>query len=135
MQRNMIYLELLGNAILFSVNYERTLAQSGLLRGALRVGAGLTPSTSESYGGGVLIPIEPILLIGKDVSFEVSMGITLEYYTTNLGRKTRVTPLPRIGLRYQKPGDPFMLRLGITVDQVDALRVLPWPAVAIGVAF
>ncbi|AHM59551.1 hypothetical protein D770_06440 [Flammeovirgaceae bacterium 311] len=120
---NAVYLELLGNGVYYSINYERMFFQKGIIRAAARVGVGALPwrMGSGSYLKAA-IPVELIGLLGKSKHFlEAGVGYTpfLVPWSGSVGSaiddefKSYIirSRIPfRIGYRYQKPAGGFFFR-------------------------
>lgn len=71
--RNHIYAELGGNAVLYSLNYERLLSDNI----SARIGLGLLPNITSSGDSYIGIPLTASYLIGKSlVKIEIGLGIT-----------------------------------------------------------
>lgn len=120
---NAVYLELLGNGVNYSLNYERMFYQTGNFRAAARIGVSALPWKvgSGSYLKAA-IPVELIGLLGKSKHFlEAGVGYTpfLVPWTGSVGYasddefesyivRSRI-PF-RIGYRYQKPAGGFFFR-------------------------
>jgi hypothetical protein len=120
---NAVYLELLGNGVFYSINYERMFYQKGNIRAAARIGVGALP---RKVGSGTYLmaalPVELIGMLGKSKHFlEAGVGYTpfLVPWTGSVGYasddefesyiiRSRI-PF-RIGYRYQKPAGGFFFR-------------------------
>lgn len=136
--RNAYYLELGGNALIYSINYERLLAD----RIAGRVGAMFFGAAGEDSSAGVLAaPIMASYLWGEGNSrFETGAGILLvsggiqnvegyedEDFSGTVGTGT-------LGYRWQRPTGGFLFRAGVTpVFSLDGIG--PWFGVSFGYAF
>ena len=71
--RNQIYAELLGNASLYSVNYERRLSDNL----SARIGLGFIPKTSSNENIFLGIPLTASYILGKSlIKFEMGLGAT-----------------------------------------------------------
>jgi hypothetical protein len=115
--KNSIYFELLGNAGLYSVNYERELRSK--LCG--RIGfstfrlTNILGSGSESNTRVTVFPIMITYLSGKGKShFEISGGILPGVETETNASYSIFDLVAFIGYRYQPPGEGFQFRVGIT---------------------
>ena len=72
-------LEMGGNALLYSLNFDRVLIQTDHYKGTIRIGAGLLPNIQTNSGNStwLFIPIEYNNLFGpKNHFLEVSLGTT-----------------------------------------------------------
>jgi hypothetical protein len=123
-QKNAIYLEGNGNALTFSLNYEREVAPSL----HFRVGLGVLAGQVQSSGGDVMaagIPVPLMLnyLIGQAHALELGVGTTMfvgALQARRLGSNENVNfagvsfiPTSTIGYRYRSEESGFMLRLGV----------------------
>jgi hypothetical protein len=71
--RNHIYAELGGNAVVYSLNYERLLSDNI----SARIGLGLLPNISSLGDTYIGIPLTASYIIGKSlVKFEIGLGTT-----------------------------------------------------------
>ena len=136
--RNAFYLELGGNALLYSINYDRLLTD----RVAARVGAMFLGAADEDSAAGVVgAPIMASYLWGGGSSrFETGVGILLvsggienvegyedEDFSGAAGTAT-------LGYRYQRPTGGFVFRAGVTpIFSLDGIG--PWFGVSFGYAF
>ena len=123
--KNAAYVELAGNGIFYSLNYERIIHQKGVFKSAARVGFTAMPLKvgGDTYWSAAL-PLELIGLIGRNRHhLELGIGYTPYYYAVGkfeIGssgeefdryRLTSLLPL-RVGYRYQKPDGGFFFRIG-----------------------
>ena len=104
---NAVYLELLGNGIPYSINYERRVYGSGYFKLYGRAGLGVV-AYSDLYGG--TIPIECSVAFGNKNNFETGIGCTLAFTSFDGFDSPRI-PL-RIGYRLEI--DEFLFRFGLT---------------------
>lgn len=73
-KQNQLYLELGGNGLIYSVNYERLLSENLTVKG----GIGVTPGLIFVEGTFFAIPVTMSYIVGSDRSkFETGPGITL----------------------------------------------------------
>jgi len=110
-----IYIELGGNALFYSLNYEHVLKTSKKYRLALRAGFGIEPQSRDTY-----YPLELNYLRGKKTDFlEIGIGFTpsvadwkeLDFGGTKEKTFQGITTF-RIGYRYISPNQRFVFRLG-----------------------
>ncbi len=130
-KRNSVYLEIGGNAVLYSVNYDHIFNISKKLKIAPRVGFMYLPISDivRTDFGDIRIPIEVNLLWsnkenskhflegGLGISFiqiKTSKTSAQSGITTTGSEFGKVTTL-RLGYRYQKPTGGFMWRAGLLV--------------------
>lgn len=144
-KKNNIYLELLGNGILYSINYERLVPLSEQLNLIPRVGFMYFPLTSfksnRDYSN-VSIPFELNLTWHKNPAAknfpEVGLGLnligmidsfTLDEFGSKENISTRFAKVTtfRVGFRHQKPQGGLMYRVGVltplTQDKFSENRV------------
>jgi hypothetical protein len=140
-KNNSVYVELLGNGIVYSVNYDRIIQISNHFKLAPRVGITYWPQSESSRYSSFIIPFEVNALWAKRAESknfaEGGLGLNLiglkDYYgydpaKGNLWKNkfARVTTV-RLGYRHQKPTGGFMYRAGLLVpiaqDQFSMDRV------------
>ncbi|WP_224999287.1 hypothetical protein [Cesiribacter sp. SM1] len=148
-----LYLELGGNGIYYSVNYEQIFFQKGSFRAAARIGVSAAPRrvAAKNYFS-ASIPLEVTAFWGRKNHFaELGVGYTpwlLPDTRFNLSRAeleyesykvTSIVPF-RIGYRYQKSEGGFFFRiaymptLDFTADRNSALVPL-FGGISIGKSF
>lgn len=136
--RNAYYLEVGGNALIYSINYERFFSD----RLAGRVGGMFFGASGEDSSAGVVAaPIMASYLWGEGNSrFETGVGILLvsggiqnvegyedEDFSGTVGTGT-------LGYRWQRPQGGFVFRAGLTpVFSLDGIG--PWFGASFGYAF
>jgi hypothetical protein len=131
MQQSGLNAELLGNGLLYSLNYESMMKRTDVRWTNIRVGIELLPS-------GVLIPLEYDWMWGKNIKyFEVGGGLLIS--PNNIGSPLG---LIRIGYRRMPSDGGFMFRAGVCGFIVpneligkSLPPILPWPAISFGYAF
>ena len=137
---NMVYGEFLGNALAYSVNYERLVAPTVSLRaGAMFVATG-DPDGSTTA---TVMPFMVNYLSGKGRHhFEAGAGALVVVGTWNprvgnlkSGTDTGVASTFTIGYRYQKPEGGLMARVAFTPAYVPSFGFWPWFGVAVGKSF
>jgi hypothetical protein len=136
--KNGIFAEIGGNAYWYSINYERQLPKTVVLRGGLGY-------AERSYW----IPITVEKIYGKkNHHFDVGGGLlVINYYQTNNGVPTRRTALAAtgvLGYRYQKPDKRFFLKVAFTPAWVfydsdpyeeTSEKIYPWGGIGAGTRF
>jgi hypothetical protein len=117
-KRNAVYVELLGNAGLYSFNYERQIARQRNNYFNLRLGAAYLWWAEARTP---VIVIEPIYLRGKNNHFlELGLGLTARNRISsfdpelNPPKKIRTNLALRIGYRYQPKNKNWLFRFGLT---------------------
>ncbi|MBI4647700.1 MAG: hypothetical protein HY738_14210 [Bacteroidia bacterium] len=115
--KNSVFFELLGNGIIYSLNYDRIVLQKNGLKTSARFGIAIIPFGDINH----LYITEINQLIGCGNSyFEIGLGITQLYVFSKEG--TSFFGLDdydyfgfiRIGYRHQKPKGGLFYRIGIT---------------------
>jgi hypothetical protein len=161
-KQNSVFVEALGNAVGYSVNYDRIIPLSEKIKLAPRVGFEYIPRKLEEYPryGKWSFPLELNMLYGKNSKsknfFESGLGLTLFNLVENYERDengkivdtkvkmAKVTML-RLGFRHQKPEGGLMYRIGVmgrlSQDKFSYSRVSDdlfyklWPGFSIGYSF
>jgi len=158
--KNNIYLEGLGNAVVYSINYDRLFHISNELTIAPRVGFEYIPRREIDAYGKYTFPTEINFLYNKNKNnpnhIETGVGLTFfslfdnyQYDITNeiIGKKYKLAKIStlRLGFRHQKPEGGLMYRAGILVrltqDDFSKSRVGDdlfyrlWPGISIGYTF
>ena len=124
---NAVYIELLGNGLPYSINYERLVYGSGHLKLYGRGGLGVV-AFSELWGG--TIPIECSVAFGKKNNFETGIGCTFVFNSYDDFDSPRI-PL-RIGYRLEI--DEFLFRVGLT-PFFDNMNFFPMLGISFGKRF
>lgn len=144
--RNQIFIELLGNGVFYSINYERRLGEAVALR------AGYTRWTElclmECSGLDVVTAVPVIvsaLVRPRRHTVELGLGVLGGRQQRARGpgvQRTFVAPTAVIALRYGGGRTPFVGRLGVMptlypVEMVNGVQYLfvPIPGVSIGMVF
>ncbi len=118
-RRNTFFVELGGNAVSYSVNYDRILLARDKWKLSGRVGALYLPLFQVSNRLMVGAPLEVSYLRGRGKHFlEIGLGGTVTYDTYPLS-DTRVRDLAvmgvfRVGYRHQKPEGGLFYKVGFT---------------------
>jgi len=115
-KQNQLYLELGGNGLIYSINYERLLSENFILRG----GFGITPGIIFVEGTFIHIPFTASYLIGSTTSkLELGLGATYfagedtELFGLDAGDQSLIILTGIVGYRYTSPGG-FVLRVLFT---------------------
>lgn len=104
---NAIYLEVLGNGLPYSINYDRLFYRTRHIKLYGRVGVGVV---AYSKLWGMTLPIECSVAFGKKNNFETGIGCTFIYSSFDGFDSPRI-PL-RVGYRLEI--DEYLFRLGLT---------------------
>lgn len=135
--RNVVYVEIGGNAIIPSVNYERQLTER--LFG--RVGLGVVTG-EENDGDDDITFVVPVMVNylthpAGNHHFEAGAGLSLitgdsqDLFDEEDESISNVVVTATLGYRYQKPSRGFVFRAGFT-PVFDDSDVLPWLGVSFG---
>ena len=133
LKKNTIYVELGGNAILYSINYDRLFNISNKFKLSSRLGIHYTNKVPLQYYRTFCIPVEVSGLysfFGRKHFIEIGTG--LSYFNsydriTNHTEDILIVAL-RLGYRFQNPEGGFFFKLGF-VPLYDWLVINPDPAV------
>jgi hypothetical protein len=139
-RRNAIYVELLGSAVAYSVNYERTLLGSWYLR----IGGGyfaLQELDSEEVDGLGLFPMM-IGYVTPTTPHKLELAVGVAPVVTRgdwddilvLDSHTRVVGTGTVGYRFAPTESGFLLRVALTPLFGDE-GILPWGGVSLGYRF
>jgi hypothetical protein len=103
LKQNQLYLELAGNGLIYSINYERFLSENFTIRG----GFGITPGLIFVEGTFIHIPVTASYLIGSKTSkLELGLGATYfagedtEIFGLDAGDQSLMFLTGIIGYRY-----------------------------------
>lgn len=129
--KNAFYVELLGNGLIFSANYDLRLVN----KFGARLGIGYVGDTGG--GGGVLtVPVMGNFLLGKDGKyFEVGAGVTYLSGTGDLfDLSDNSTILGTLSFMYRRqPVDGgFMWKIGLTPFIAEGVFIPYWGGLGIG---
>jgi hypothetical protein len=116
LKQNQLYLELAGNGLIYSINYERFLSEDFTIRG----GFGITPGLIFVEGTFIHIPVTASYLIGSKTSkLELGLGATYfagedtEIFGLDAGDQSLIILTGIVGYRYTSPGG-FVFRVLFT---------------------
>lgn len=130
--RNAVYLELGGNAFLYSVNLERRVE-----RWWGRIGGGWAEDTKGDVQGEIWgIPVMVGTLFGTGPHyFEIGLGLSLAKYVDD--EEPFLYGTSTLGWRYFSPTSGLMIRAGIApfFDPAFNQKAGVWPALSIGWAW
>lgn len=135
---NAVYVELLGNGLLYTLNYDRLFTPHVSGRVGLML---LAAGNGESAAGVLATPLMVNYLVGEGNShFEAGAGILLingavdnvgtaedEGFSGSVGTAT-------LGYRYQRPGGGFIFRIGVT-PFFGLSGGAPWAGISFGYGF
>ena len=143
---NSVYLELGGNGIIGSLNYERLIPVGDYFAFAGRVGGLYLPDRNENYG--YMFPAEVSMLLGKNaLKFEAGFGYTYFNYIDREHGETddfsnpekNLIPVLRLGTRRQIGQSPFFLRSAFTFLFIESVTLgkfpIPWLGFSAGYSF
>lgn len=129
--KNAFFVELLGNGLLFSANYDIRISSDG--KWGARAGIGYIGSIDD--GGVITIPIMANHLLGKDGKyFEVGAGITYLSATADFIDENPSDIIGTLSFMYRsQPVDGgFMWKIGLTPILAGGFFVPWWPGIGIG---
>jgi hypothetical protein len=117
--KNTFFLELGGNGMFYSLNYDRILLDRPTWKIAARIGGMYFPGLGESNRHMIGLPLEISYLKGRNNHhLEVGLGFTSVYDTYPLAetqlRELAVMGVGRIGYRYQKREGGLFFKTGFT---------------------
>jgi len=130
LKRNTIFIELLGNGGIYSLNYDRILLSKEKWKLAGRAGVSYFNFSDDFNTQYYAIPLEVSYLVGKGNHFlETGLGITPLYKIGerieefNIEQETLfITSTARIGYRYQRKDGGFFFKAGWTPQYTKAYR-------------
>lgn len=129
--KNFIYMEIGGNGMFYSINYERTVFRKDLISVQARAGYGIVPDRFS-------FPIAANVALGRNhKKFEMGIGTTIENITTqDIGfYEFKAHLVPSIAYRYESDKH-FFLRLALMSHYFfDSGEVLPGFGVSLGGMF
>jgi hypothetical protein len=123
---NAMYVELLGQGVALSANYERMLFATTPHNISLRAGFGIWVGIES---GGVVVPIDASYLFGSNHKLEIGIGFAFisGRYDYN------AASFALIGYRYQPIDGGFLIRVSFTPRFSDEFE--PWVGLGLGYAF
>jgi hypothetical protein len=150
--KNAVYAELLGNAILYSVNYERRFsdvvaARLGFSYFGLSASVSDATSSASARANFFLFPVMANFLVGgRNNKLELGVGalalivsgsaegVSFGEKVTATGAAAAVAGTATIGYRYQPRDGGFVFRVGAT-PIIGKGGALPWGGISFGGAF
>ena len=134
-KKNSVYIELLGNGVIYSLGYERIFWSDNIYRFS-------TMSGFSYYIWELYFSQQINLLIGKKNNFELGFGCTLPIVEPiQDGSNMSYLFFYRIGYRYQKEDGGMFFRIGFTPFSGRDLHppknwpVWPWGGITVGWMF
>lgn len=121
-QRNTFFLELAGNGVFYSLNYDQIFLNQGKWKMSSRMGVMYLPYFSSNKRQMVGTPLEVSYLRGKNSHhWEVGVGFT-PFYDTYLLSDSHIKNLvlmgvARVGYRHQKREGGLFYKVGLTPVQ------------------
>jgi hypothetical protein len=152
--RNAFFLELGGKAWAYSLNYERRVVLSPMVRLGIQAGLGINlieDPPDFMHGGNLLLPFSLNWMIGKSENqFEAGFGTTVQGTSSfkfgqinypTLGDKVKAIGFLHLGYRYHPPLGGLVFRVGYT-PMFRYLNFFPpggkhiqhWAGISIGIA-
>lgn len=146
--KNTVYFELLGNAYLYSLNYERTLLSFPKYSLSGRIGVSSFGTGNAEVGGINLdfkfryfpLTINFIRHFNSKNNFEAGIGLANEFSNDETDRYVYLF-IPTLHTGYRRfMKNNFDFRAGINwtradLDQDEGYEVLPWPYISFGKRF
>ena len=124
-KKNAVYLELAGNGIIYSINYDRVIPISNQLKLAPRIGFELLPKRENSDYGKFIVPLEINSLWSKsrESRNHVELGLGMSFvaveieFLNALSPSTKIAKVTtgRVSFRHQKPSGGFLYRIGLVL--------------------
>lgn len=127
LKKNSVYFEAGGNALFYSLNYDRLIPVSPNIKIAPRVGLSYLPYDGGTTFKNLIIPVELNVLYAKNPEsknfVEGGLGLTFIEFVNGFRDANRKDPVSkfantttlRAGFRHQKPTGGLMYRAGILV--------------------
>jgi hypothetical protein len=138
---NSIYVELLGNAVLYSLNFDHKFTDNVSLRVGFAYSTFNLPSTSNIESKTIAVPIMVNYLVGRGSHrLETGAGFLplLNQYDDSAD-SVRLGLTGTVGYRYQRPAGGFVFRIGFTPllasDSDGGYFFAPWLGMSFGVGF
>jgi hypothetical protein len=140
--RNTLYVEFLGNAVFYSLNYDRVFFKLGESnRIGCRIGFSFLPITKDTVGGRypLVFPVTVNYLLGKGQSkLEVGAGASPRIFLADDGSggeqwEGHVSFAGTIAYRYQNTANDFNFRVGFTPVFFNGF--MPWVGLSFGRSF
>jgi hypothetical protein len=141
--KNAFYFEGGGNALLYSVNYERIVFANLVARVGVSAIPGWFPWVGEDGGGYlVMVPVQVGMLFGPgNHHFELGAGATFGNAAVDIGdfeeSESWVFATGTVGYRYQPPEGGVIFRATLTPLFIEALDVgvIPMIGLSVGHSF
>ncbi len=132
---NTVYLELMGSATIYSINYERRIGDFNL-----RIGAGGAAFEGDGY---VIVPVGFNYMGIGNKSQHLELGVTanISYISNSETDEASVSISPLVGFREQPFGGGFNFRAGfspiisLTGQGMLPNGFIPWPYASFGASF
>ena len=133
MRKNTVYLELGGNALYYSVNYDRIFSITKIAHVSLRTGFFMSPEFGSGHNYYV-VPLEVNALLGKENNFfELGFGQSLLIENSSYSNEFDAYTTLRLGYRHMSESG-LMVRAGI-VPILKEYDSLIWIGLGVGYAF
>ncbi len=146
---NALYVELLGAALFYSLNYDRRIGDIALRAGIMYwsvSSSAIAPdgslTTASVSWTGIPLSVSYVGIGSKKHSFEIGGGVTIHHFggsvdtlgVSSSGSATKVLGHLILGYRLQPTDTGFFLRAGLT-PIIGSGLFLPWPHVGLGATF
>ncbi len=133
--KNSIFIEGLGNGLLYSVNYEKR--YSAALNWGTRIGFSYLKGSEAT----VIVPLQLNYFIGQNNNWLIGLGVTSQFVENNAGTSLYVYPCASF-MYVPQWRSKFFIRAGLTSTYLqrnrnDAYHISPdifliWPGFAVG---
>jgi hypothetical protein len=142
-QRNAVFYEIAGVGGPHTINYERIFVGRKLISFSTRIGMGFSDFIDYhgNFNPNITIPVLVNMSIGKKHKAEIGVGQSfsniVEVNTTTGApdRGSYFSTVFNLGYRYEKPGKPFLFRVGYTPIIEFNKRLVHWAGLSIGYLF
>lgn len=146
--KNLVYLELLGSGLLYSVNYERMLSDDLSVRAGFSYWSMSLSASNASDRASAKVEVVTVPLLfnyfvgGRDHKLELGAGAVAMYASASAssgssrisGEGVGIAGAGVVGYRYSPADGGFVFRAGFT-PLVGKGGVLPWGGVSLGGTF
>lgn len=128
-----VYLELGGNALIYSINYDRLINDNFGVRGGIM---GFAASSGNAGAFAIAVPVLANYLVGEGNS-RLELGFGFMYLSGAvgggdiIGEVSAISPTAFIGYRYQPAEGGFFFKIGFSPIMFKE-TTLPWGGLGIG---
>jgi len=146
--KNAVFAEIAGNGLVYSINYERFIDDTGfgIRAGFSYISLGASAGSASAKTSWLAIPLLANYYVGSaNHKLQLGLGVTLLYVTSEastsdtFGGVSGFVPLPTaaIGYRYIPARGGFNFGIGFTPFIIPGgdKSFLPWPGIGLGAVF